>query len=1076
MALGRKKICKVISFILMAFLVFSSLFAYFFYLDLKKTVIVKIAGKASSLIGQQVDIGDMSLSAVSGINLQDITIQNPAGFVPGQLLKIKRIAFNLKYRDFFEGKIHFSSIGLYAPELTVMKDSEGRLNISDGLRRFLSKKGTLNYQVDELKVQSGIADFNNDIRLRNERINLSVKNLSSGAGAQSLIEGNTVWSGENRVTIKGWANLRDEPKKFRISVSAETLSLSPFTMILSKYHIDAEKTKASMHLDAVGDTDNGVDLASRIEVKSPGYDIYKKALLNITMDLAAYYDIAAHTATINTLSLKVGDSSALHLKGRIADLPANPVYDLEGKIASLDLSAFNVARGFSASGVLSSDSIHIKGGADYPLPALNGSIQLQAVSFGSADIDVKNMNGRMIFSSANDITASLETSAELLNVGGHALTIPSAVRLSVNATMHDRGVAVLSSLSASPIAIELGEERKLFLGTFQVLLDGMMKGNAFTGVSSINAGGGRYNDYAFERVNCRLALHYDQGGLVIKSPRIETEEISSSADFLKIKTTAKKGGLSIAVKNLSVAYPVKKTDLSGLDFSATLNTAGKMISGDMTFSAAGVMFRQLNAEKITGSGKFNERAFSLLIPKAEFAGGRITLIAHGKTFQEPFPVTAEIAAEQMDLGEISAAMEKQLQTGYPISGTLNKFIFHGTINSKEVLYGNVAIDLKRFSALNKKTERFLLKDALIQSDIALQGKDCAFTVTASAGTVATTASGTANDFLSRNRSVRIKAQVKEAPVSEIRNSFWDVFPDSLLYAGMDGSVASDIRLDYENNKVAFTGELKLKNIRIEGENGEYAAGPVNGVLPFAYGTFDGRGKTITLPSFEQSEFDTVSKYYADEYSGGDDNRITIGSLQYGFRLLEDLNVWLKQDRGVLNVGRFSANIFGGRLNGSALIDFSDGLHYRGGMILEGMSLTQLCDDIEPIKGYISGKVDGIGTLKGSGTGLSQLLGKVDLWTYGTKNEKTRISREFLQKIGGPSIKSYLGDRNFDKGIMSVYLQKGFLVFKEMEISNRNIFGIQDLSVKVAPLNNRIAIDHLMWTIVQAADRAKKNNE
>ena len=57
--------------------------------------------------------------------------------------------------------------------------------------------------------------------------------------------------------------------------------------------------------------------------------------------------------------------------------------------------------------------------------------------------------------------------------------------------------------------------------------------------------------------------------------------------------------------------------------------------------------------------------------------------------------------------------------------------------------------------------------------------------------------------------------------------------------------------------------------------------------------------------------------------------------------------------------------------------------------------------------------------------------------------------------------------------MSIYIQKGFLIFRELEISNRNILGIQDLSVKVAPLNNRIAIDHLMWTIVEAADRAKK---
>ena len=87
-----------------------------------------------------------------------------------------------------------------------------------------------------------------------------------------------------------------------------------------------------------------------------------------------------------------------------------------------------------------------------------------------------------------------------------------------------------------------------------------------------------------------------------------------------------------------------------------------------------------------------------------------------------------------------------------------------------------------------------------------------------------------------------------------------------------------------------------------------------------------------------------------------------------------------------------------------------------------------------------------------------------------------INLDRKQKIGGPSMKSYLGDRPFDKGVVSIYIQKGFLIFRELEIANRNFLGIQDLSVKVAPLNNRIAIDHLMWTIVEAANRAKKNNE
>jgi hypothetical protein len=49
----------------------------------------------------------------------------------------------------------------------------------------------------------------------------------------------------------------------------------------------------------------------------------------------------------------------------------------------------------------------------------------------------------------------------------------------------------------------------------------------------------------------------------------------------------------------------------------------------------------------------------------------------------------------------------------------------------------------------------------------------------------------------------------------------------------------------------------------------------------------------------------------------------------------------------------------------------------------------------------------------------------------------------------------------------------YLIFKELEISNKNFLGITDLSVKVAPLSNRIAIDQFLWTITEAAERAKE---
>jgi hypothetical protein len=310
-------------------------------------------------------------------------------------------------------------------------------------------------------------------------------------------------------------------------------------------------------------------------------------------------------------------------------------------------------------------------------------------------------------------------------------------------------------------------------------------------------------------------------------------------------------------------------------------------------------------------------------------------------------------------------------------------------------------------------------------------------------------------------------------MTDIRDAFWDMFPDGLLYAGMDGSLSSNLSLDYSEKDVRVNGSIAFKDLAFQGENGEYAVGPINGVLPIAYSRADGKAEIVDMPSFDRSGFSRLSSYYSQGKVRDGYSRIAIGSLQYGFKFIENVELFVQQKGSVLNIGQFSGTIFGGRLNGTATFDLSKDLNYRAGMILEGLSMTKVCEEIEPIKGYISGKVSGTAVLKSSGTGLPHVIGKADFWTFSTNDEKTKISREFLHKMGGPSLKAYLGDRSFDKGEMSLYLQDGFVIFKDLEISHKNIAGMTDLSIKVAPFNNRIAMDHLMWSIIEAAQRAKE---
>jgi hypothetical protein len=316
-------------------------------------------------------------------------------------------------------------------------------------------------------------------------------------------------------------------------------------------------------------------------------------------------------------------------------------------------------------------------------------------------------------------------------------------------------------------------------------------------------------------------------------------------------------------------------------------------------------------------------------------------------------------------------------------------------------------------------------------------------------------------------------KIPEVKLTDIRSTFWDIVPDRLLYAGLEGSLSSQLSMDYRENGTKVYGEMVMKDIVLQGENGEYSVGPVNGILPLAYSSPVTKGIQIEkFPSFERSQFNNLRMVYSQRMEENAYSKISIGSLGYGFQLFSNINLWLRQEGTVLNITRFNGNIFEGRMNGSGYIDVSDGIKYRAGLILEDLSLTKLCEGIEPIKGYISGKVDGIANIKGSGKGFANLIGKADFWTFSTDKEKTKISKEFLRKIGGPSLKTYLGDRSFGKGIVSMYLQNGYILFDELEISNRNFLGITDLSIKVAPFNNRIAIEHLLWTMTEAAQRAK----
>ena len=1065
-----KRIRKIAFSIFLLFLALSLLIVYFHYLDLKKTIIEKAFEKASSVIGQRVHIENLSISLLGAIILYDITIKNPEGFASGQLLRIRRLHLDVRLKELLKGRLSLRNIILYSPELTLMRDEKGRYNISDGLMGLFSGKSTAKYQVDEFRIDSGIFDLNRDERCRNDSINIRLKNLSSDPNTRTEIKGTVVYAG-NRIQMDGWVTLNDAAKKFNLSVSSKDVTLSPFRKTFDTYKIDTEKTRMNVDLHIAGDTEKGFHMTSNLQVKRIGIFLLNKEVSDIRLRADVMFNLRDRSLIVNAASFYANGISTVTLKGVVTNLK-NPSYQADIKIDRLDLSKLNFMKDLKVKGILNSNNIRFKGNVKSKVPEVSGSFKLKEGGIESPHGIIEKIDADLIFSLNKKLSIKGEGLARVVKAGQYSLSKPFDVRLSTTLNGTRERMDIMSLLSFSSLEIKFKDEINLSLNSGNVTIEGTIKDHDFSGKNSLEIKGIRFADRSIPWLKIRSSIDYQKGEMTIRNPLIETEDLKLSAYDIRITTPESKMGYTVEIRSMNAAYRAPEALIKEGDFHLTLSPSKETVTGDLRFSAKNILSQGITFSHVSGIGKFDDKNFSVDIGGAEFAGGKIKVAIQGRTSEGFFPLRTTFSAEGIDLSAILNLVSKSIKLPYHVAGEIKRASFEGTINSQESLNGLASVEARKVSVFNPITSRNLVKDTSINVDIEFKEKDLSFKGETTASNLSTRLSGTVKGLMAKEMHLQAKGVLAEVKISDIRNTFWDIFPDSLLYVGLQGSVSSNVSVDYGKDGLEINGNLLLKDFILDGENGEYSIGPINGTIPIEYGKDQSEKEGMGLPSFERSQFDQLSHTYAQETVKEDLYKLTVGSFRYGFPLLENITLLIKQKGNIWNIERFSANIFGGKLNGSAIIDLSNGFHYRVGLLVKGLSLRELCDGIEPIKGFISGKVDGIASFRASGIGISQLIGMADFWTYSTEGEKTMISKEFLQKVGGPSLKASLRNRNFNKGILGLYLKDGHLIFKDLEISNRNFLGITDLSVKVVPLSNRIALDHLLGTIAEAAERAK----
>jgi hypothetical protein len=1077
MAIFGKKSCRIAFVFIVCIVVLASAVSYVFYREHKGALLTELSNRAGLLIGHKVSIGNISFTYPDGLYLYDIQIQNPESFPPGNLLTIKKVFLETDIKALISGRFSSRGITVVSPELILVTNKEGRMNISDTLRHWFRKKtaSRYEYEIDSFRIVSGIIGYQQDDTYT-YTVDLDIQNLSSDPGTKTLLHAAVTHNASEKMALDGWAYMRDSPQKFDIAISAENVHGDVLRELSETYNLDLTEAKTDLNIAVQGDTNRGAHIAAKIRMTDGGTAFRPVNVKHVGLDIATYYDIARDTVFINKTILTVSRKQVFSLKGEISDLFNTRAYQGTMQIHELDLSDINFYNGLTVGGKISSDNVRFRGTFRELLPEMSGSVWLRNGYVQKADFAADNLQAHIELSRAQGLAnASADISARIRNVPEVSLREPLGIDFSIHAQQRGKKISLASSINLSPVHISMGKEKSASISHAHITLAGSMEDSIFSADASFLSDAMSYGTYSFNNIDSTFRVQYANSILSINDLHHTTKRFSGSFSMLEIKWIEDKRHVMVKMEEIDTAYPSKKMNVKAADLNLYI-TRAKPISGTFNFSGIAFFIKDKEIAKISGTGVFNSGKLLLSVSDSLLGGGRVRVQAEGLSPSKLFPLSMEIHTENLDMAILSDAGSAFMHVPYVFSGRLDRAVFRGSIHDLHSVVGKASVHARAISMHERDGGKTITDDASLKADILATGEDIQFKIEPSAGVLSPRLSGSVKDVFSEGRSYHVNILVPETGISEIRNSFWDIIPDRMLYAGLKGTIEADLELFLDRRDMSVNGDLTIKDFVFEEEFGKYAIGPINGSIPVSYSTDTAKQTRFKLPNFDRTVFDERLTQHSGITDLRDHRRITIDAFRYGFRLIEDIVLWVRQEGGLLNIASLSGNIFGGKLFGSSLIDISDRPRYHVGLVLKGLSLSDLCDSIEPIRGYISGRVDGIAHLKGAGAHLDALIGKADFWTYSDISEKTMISKEFLRKVGGPSVRAYLGNRSFDKGLMSLYIKDGFFIFNELEISNRNFIGIKDLSLKVAPLNNRIKIDHFTWTIVEAAERAKKGKQ
>ncbi len=1127
----RHRTFKVAALLLMAALAATIMYGHFRAARL-------VSGALTNYFGLPVTVRLIDLGIGSGVTFAGISVENPPGYAERYLASIKSINIKPDYRALMSGEVSIESVRINGPEIIALQDGGGRWNISAALESY--KKGkkepakrAREFSVGVIELSGGRISLPGKGRALQVR-KAELRGLSNRAGESTSFYLEADDSKTARVEASGSASLFSDEPEIRARMAASVDRIGQYLSGTASENLKdasgdaalevalkgaaarasvegsvrkigaARKTRsgglgADFHATLSYDRKTDAVLIESAGIKVPEYGEVgiNGRLNNVSGNLVG--NICFNTSEIDLAvlnpflppNLNVGGSARLDdvcVKGPLRPFSA----EARGRLAINGLSTMYNGKGFSgafggatvkfAAGRLSgrSDFRLIGGGltGGFGYGKDGGSFRLSAIKLslssleglpeglsGTVDADIEGT----LSPGLKSLRTKFEASAAGLDYGGRFTA--GSVTAAGDAVKDEKGLTLSGKVHALGLA---AADRGVGVSKVGVTVEASAPKGKFSAAGTLKAAGIAYRGRTGGALSCSYS--YTDGGATLGG--LSYGEEGLSAKFEHVAAAFSGGNIKAKAEGGGLSYGNGLAVLEGLEAALELNRtqAGGIRSADIKLRAGNSEAYGLALTDAALSAVYDgETADAKLGLK--ISGNPVSIAATAKI--DSSGLKKHYLSGNLDVKELASlapAFDRAGLKAAPTAGSLSaSFKLDG--DGGRWRTGSGSVELSGLSM--GSVEKTWLSG--VSARLSPSYEDRVLTLPRTGvdfgGYFTLNVSGSATKG-DEGWSAKANAALPRTGLSVLQEGVLEALPPGLMWADVSGEAGAELGAVWsKSGGTSIEGSVELSRAGLTLPDIGLSIGPAQGRIPIGiYFGGGGVGKTAP-PVFRGEVFDR--EHYPQlvrSYSAvPDDADIVIDKIRYGFVELDAVTLALTPGEGWYDIDWFGFYAFKGQLVGYGRADLAGGKHALS-LILSGFSLKELCDTAPGIKDYLSGRVDGLARIVFKGKGYEGVTGASMFWAKDGPDEDREISKEFIKKLMGSSVKKYMslfiGDRYFDTGELEIVFSKGNLVFEKLLIENTNFLGQKDLYITVAPVSNRISIEHLLEVIRDVGARAK----